>query len=272
MTHARRASDGVAQRLTIVVPCFNEEKRLDGASFFRLLGSLPSSRLLFVDDASTDATRAIVAGLEEKGRGAIRSLALAANRGKAEAVRVGMKQAIAEGAEIVGYLDADFATPVEDVCRLAAEIREPELDVVIGSRVQLLGHVMERSPVRHYFGRVFATAASLLLEQPVYDTQCGAKLFRATPLLDEILSVPFRTRWIFDVELLGRLLIGTQAHAAVRPEAVRELPLRRWRDVAGSKLRPGDFAWAAIDLAVLTLELRALRDRVQETKERPPPI
>ena len=50
-----------------------------------------------------------------------------------------------------------------------------------------------------------ATLAALILRQPFYDTQCGAKLFRNTPALAGALSEPFRSPWAFDLELLGRL-------------------------------------------------------------------
>ena len=89
----------------------------------------------------------------------------------------------------------------------------------------MLGYDIDRSAVRHYLGRVFATAASLILQARVYDTQCGAKLFRAGPALSDALATPFLSRWAFDVEFLGRLLIGSPAVPPLPLSAVVEVPL-----------------------------------------------
>jgi hypothetical protein len=68
----------------------------------------------------------------------------------------------------------------------------------------MLGRDIRRSAFRHYAGRLFATFASLQLRLPVYDTQCGAKIFRATPEVVALFGRPFRLRWCFDVEVLSR--------------------------------------------------------------------
>jgi len=121
--------------------------------------------------------------------------------------------------------------------------------------VALLGHRIDRSAWRHYLGRLFATASSLVLRLSVYDTQCGAKVFRVTPALRTALAEPFTSRWAFDVELLQRLL-----GAGVRPAQFEEVPLRAWRDVGGSKLGPAAAIAAAADLARLA-RLRSRADR-----------
>ena len=54
----------------------------------------------------------------------------------------------------------------------------------------------------YYLGRLFATLASTLLDVRIYDTQCGAKIFRSTDDLKIVLSKPFLSSWIFDVELI----------------------------------------------------------------------
>ena len=91
---------------------------------------------------------------------------------------------------------------------------------------------------------------SLVLGLRVYDTQCGAKMFRVTPDLRPIFGEPFRSRWIFDVEILARLIAARRGDDSARLENyIYELPLMEWRDVHGSKLRGSDFAAAGPHLA-----------------------
>lgn len=244
----------------IVVPCFNEAARLDVAAFLELAAG--PLRLLFVDDGSTDSTPAVLEDLCAASDGKAQWLKLPQNAGKAEAVRQGLLLAITQGAAEIGFLDADLATPPSEVLRLLAILHQrPEVEVLIGARIRLLGNAVERKAIRHYLGRVFATAASLTLALHVYDTQCGAKLFRVSPALQVALAEPFVSRWIFDVELLGRLAWGGAGAAALPEHAFAEEPLHVWHDVAGSKLRPGHFVRAVGDLAQIWLRLRARQAR-----------
>ncbi|MEQ1731871.1 MAG: glycosyltransferase, partial [Vicinamibacterales bacterium] len=180
------------------------------------------------------------------------------NRGKAEAVRRGLRTALDSGAEIVGYLDADLSAPIDEIVRIASIVEPGVRDVVVGSRVLLLGALIQRSVLRHYLGRVFATAASLVLGIPVYDTQCGAKCFASHPSLDAALGRPFVAGWAFDVELLGRLARGMDGAAPVALQQFAEVPLRRWVHVGGSKVRPLDVPRMAIELLRIQRHLSSL--------------
>ncbi|MFK7988580.1 MAG: glycosyltransferase [Sandaracinaceae bacterium] len=235
--------------MIIVVPCYNEAERLDEDEVRALLAD-PRVEVLFVDDGSRDHTPQVLEGICSRSERA-RFEVLDHNGGKAEAVRHGLRRALEGGAEIVGYADADFATPPGELHRLLDELDRHGANVALGSRVARLGARIERKPSRHYVGRVYATAASWVLRLAVYDTQCGAKLFRRTPALERALDRPFRSRWSFDVELLGRLLAG-----GLQVEEVVEVPLNTWVDVPGSKLSLGGAIKAGVELLALGVRVR----------------
>lgn len=165
--------------LCLVVPCFNEAARLDAARFAAFAARHPTVRFLFVDDGSTDETLQRLQALRVEDPARFSVLRMPENRGKAEAVRRGMLHALAGPSTYVGFWDADLATPLDEIPAFVGALEDnPAVRVVLGSRVRLLGRSVDRQTLRHYLGRVFATAASLTLGLPVYDTQCGAKLFR----------------------------------------------------------------------------------------------
>jgi glycosyltransferase involved in cell wall biosynthesis len=240
------------------VPCYNEAARLDADAFHELVGHDDGIHLLFVDDGSLDDTIRRLEALRAHNVTRMSVLPLGGNHGKAEAVRRGLLQALANGASIVGYADADLATPVSELRRLAALIRGNGAQVLIASRVGLLGRTIERTARRHYLGRLFATAASLALSMRVYDTQCGAKLFRRNDALAEAIRTPFVSRWAFDVELIGRLTTGKDA---VKAGEIVEEPLLLWMDVAGSKLGAVDMVRAGADLVRIAIDVRRRRAR-----------
>jgi len=178
-----------------------------------LPGKIISSGFLFVDDGSTDGTLQVLENLRRSDPDSFSVCSLPRNVGKAEAVRRGLLRALEEGADYVGYWDAYLATPLEATVSFRALLDSRlDIDMVFGTRVSLLGRSIERNPLRHYLGRLFATAASLALGVGLYDTQCGAKLFRASPEVAALFQTPFRTNWIFDVEILARLIAGRRGY------------------------------------------------------------
>jgi glycosyltransferase involved in cell wall biosynthesis len=236
-------------RLALVVPCFNEAQRLDRPAFDEALRTMPWLDLCFVDDGSTDATAARLHDIEQAWPGRVRVVVLPTNRGKAEAVRTGLLT-VSATAGYCGFWDADLAAPLAEVATLREVFqRQPQAEWVWGIRLRALGRHITRRPLRHYLGRLFASAASILLGIDSYDTQCGAKLFRVTPLLHTALSEPFRSRWIFDVELLSRAdaILRHDAQRAVAT-VVYEQPLAVWEHKAGSKVKPTDFLRALQEL------------------------
>jgi glycosyltransferase involved in cell wall biosynthesis len=235
----------------MVIPCYNEAMRLPVSTFKAFICTRPAVRFLFVDDGSTDGTWQVLEGLHQDDPQHFALYQLAENRGKAEAIRQGILRAFEASPVYVGYWDADLATPLDTLVAFWELLdTRPDLEMVFGARVQLLGRVIERRALRHYLGRVFATAASLTLGLRIYDTQCGAKLFRASPAMQALFQAPFATRWLIDVELLARL-IQARRGTALPPaeEVIYELPLLEWHDVAGSKVKARDFATSLGGLA-----------------------
>jgi dolichyl-phosphate beta-glucosyltransferase len=243
-------SAGAGSRISLIIPCYNEAKRLDVGRFQDFLAGGANTRLVFVDDGSRDGTLAVVESLCHGYEDRTGILRLERNAGKAEAVRRGVNYALEHyDASIAGFWDADLATPLECVSRLQRVLDErPEIEMVFGSRVKLLGRQVERRAARHYLGRVFATVVSGVLRLPIYDTQCGAKLFRVSPELRQAFAEPFLSKWVFDVEILARFLNLYQGDTKRLEAAIYEYPLETWVDVRGSKVGATDFATALIDI------------------------
>jgi dolichyl-phosphate beta-glucosyltransferase len=251
----------------VVVPCYNEARRLNTRAFSQFRANGHWVEFLFVNDGSSDGTLETLQQLQCASPDTVRVRDQQPNRGKAEAVRAGMLEALSADVDYVGFWDADLATPLNALPRFLTVLDEhPAIDVVLGSRVKLLGRVIQRHAWRHYLGRVFATLVSELLRLPVYDTQCGAKMFRATHALRTALDRPFRTSWLFDVEILARLIAANPEGTAAVAERLYELPLDEWRDVPGSKLTRAAYVRAATSVLALYREYGSMLARQSRVK------
>ena len=239
----------------LVIPCYNEDRRLPIPEVKALLDGHPDVHLFLVNDGSTDRTDGLLRHLAST-YPRVEVLTLGRNHGKAEAVRRGLNHLSKKDFAWIGYADADFATPAGELVRLCAMTASTPAHALLGSRVRLLGTDIERRAWRHYVGRVFATMASLALDLPVYDTQCGAKLFRNSAEVRGCVESAFQSRWAFDVELIGRLNLKLPHHAH---QTFFEVPLRTWRDVGGSKLGLSAMIKAGLDVIKIGLSLRRRR-------------
>jgi dolichyl-phosphate beta-glucosyltransferase len=219
--------------VAIVVPCYNEARRLDLTAFSAFLMKAPHLRFVFVNDGSQDKTLAVLAALHSAHPAQVEVLSLSRNSGKAEAVRQGLLYAAGQGDAFIGYWDADLATPLDAISDFARITRRyAEVEVVYGARLQLLGHRVHRTLSRRMISRICARLARIAVGLPIGDTQCGAKLLRNSPRLVQALSRPFSAGWLFDVELFSRIA----ATAASPSHAFYEYPLPEWTEVPGSKV------------------------------------
>ena len=195
------------------------------------------ANFIFVDDGSTDGTRALLSRMSEQPTAT--AVFLPVNVGKGEAVRAGIRFALDNfPRHDVAFLDADGAFSVEDVRRFVSLWNEragalADVDSLWSSRVALSGREILRTRRRHYLGRVIATIITAGMPLPPYDTQSGFKIFSCNGgALRMCVAEPFSTRWFFDVELIQRW--GDVSGGSIR---IWEEPLTYWRDVDGSKIR-----------------------------------
>lgn len=221
-------------RLHLVVPCFRESGRIGTflPALCAAMDALGSVRVLVVDDGSGAAEagrmQALVEGLRRQHACLAPLLALPVNQGKGGAVCAGWAQA--EGADWLGFVDADGSCTATEVTRLAAlAFAQPaeETAALFASRIKMLGRTVRRLWQRHLLGRVFATLASELLNIPVYDSQCGLKLV-PRPAYARIAADLQVRGFAFDVELLTAL-VDTGCR-------VREVPID-WHETPGGKVR-----------------------------------
>ena len=232
-------------KLCLIVPCYNEEKRLDADQF----GKYPEITFILVNDGSKDGTLALLNSLKSQH---VLVLNLEKNSGKAEAIRQGMlyAQTLANFSEFdwLGFWDGDLSTPIWEAPNFLKYLETysnvQEIHSVWGSRVYRLGSKIIRTLKRHVIGRCFAVVSTYLLEVNTYDSQCGSKLFRRE-VVRKAFERPFLSRWIFDLELLLR----------IGEEHVVEYPLRYWIDIGGSKMRIwAEFHRVWIDLLAIKRE------------------
>ncbi|MBQ3949400.1 MAG: glycosyltransferase [Bacteroidales bacterium] len=228
----------------VVVPCYNESKRLRQDDFLHYVEQNDDVAFLFANDGSRDNTLEVLQELTAKHERLL-MLDIQPNGGKAEAVRKGMLYASEQyKPDYIAFWDADLATPLEEIEPMV-KWADKGYDAVMGLRLMRLGAKVKRKTMRHYLGRCFATVASMMLKLPVYDTQCGSKLFRRE-VVEAIFQEQFITRWLFDVELLARYKQRYGVEQAI--QKIYEYPLFQWEDVDGSQLKSRDFFKAPLEL------------------------
>ncbi len=249
---------GNMQKTAIIIPCYNEVLRLNSKAFAEFAAMNPDLHFIFVNDGSTDGTEIKLGDLSHLNPLQIHLISLERNYGKAEAVRRGFIKALGMDFVNIGYWDADLSTPLTAIPKFCELLNCQGLSMVIGSRVRLLGRRIKRRAIRHYLGRIFATCASFLLQLPVYDTQCGAKLFKNSENLKVIFGKPFIVNWTFDVELLARFILAERfiGTGSLKEHAL-EYPLEEWTEVPGSKIKPIYFSVAIVELIKIFLFLHA---------------
>lgn len=220
----------------IIIPCYNEASRLDSEAFIKFQNQTSPFKLCFVNDGSSDSTASVLKTIAKTAKH-IQVINLDKNVGKAEAIRHAVL-GCDTNYEYVGYLDADLSTPLNELERLLNVTKNQNKKMVLGSRLKILGASIKRRLHRHLFGRIIATFIdSFILKLDIYDTQCGAKIIEKD-LASRLFKDSFKTKWLFDVELLAR---AKKQHGKSFCKAqILEVPLQQWHDAGDSKITFSD--------------------------------
>ncbi len=194
--------------LSIVIPVYNEENRIT-ATLLKIKEFLsqsmerwPKSEVVVVSDGSSDNTDAVVQDLMRE-FACLKLISYRDNRGKGFAVKSGIA---ASRGRIVLFSDADGATPITELNKLADLIISNKADIVIASRRLPETQISVKQPVyRVFIGHIFSRLTRILLRMPFLDTQCGFKVFKGD--IGRKLFAQCETEgFAFDVEIIHRAL------------------------------------------------------------------
>ena len=213
--------------ISIVIPAYNEESRIvptmEKIIDFVQNREHKSFEIVVVDDGSSDKTADVVKGFAAHAP-YIRLLKNEINSGKGASVKKGVMDA---RGDVIYFTDADLSTPIEELDRFFAEIKDA--DIVIGSRAIDGADIVVHEPFyREILGKVFCGIVRAFCVPGFIDTQCGAKMFRKEAAR-KIFPFVKISRFAFDVEVLYL--------AHVFGYKVKELPVK-WFYSSNTRVRP----------------------------------
>ncbi len=223
--HDNQAAIGQAPELSVIIPSFNEQKRIIPTidSIVNYLHTLGRSwEIIVSDDGSSDQTVSLIEAQRYPNLTIIKS---SSNHGKGHAVRAGI---IAAKGNFILFTDADNATPITDLAKLLPLLEQGSYDIAIGSRAKLLLQTKERRFSRCVMSAGLRVIVEHGLKLNIHDSQCGFKLFHRA-VAKHLAQVQTINGFAFDLELL--VIADIFGYQTI------EIPVD-WVDVAGSKVHP----------------------------------
>ena len=241
------------QELFMVVPCFNEEKRIN-LNYWNDLTDIPNVHWIFVNDGSSDGTKDVLNKITNS-----TIINIDKNVGKAEAIRRGITETYKKNSGEsfwVGYLDADSAFEIEDIKKVIELVysKGSSYDSYWGSRVALAGRNITRNNLRHILSRILITIFGYKMRNLPYDPQTGFKIFNFNNQQMEIFEKKFETKWFVDLEILTRYQVLEK-----RTMKIWEEPVNIWKDVEGSNIRGFELITVFKDLIKILRIIRRIR-------------
>jgi dolichyl-phosphate beta-glucosyltransferase len=256
--------------LSIILPAYNEEKRLL-VSIEKLRKQLPSIltnidgevlgdrvkvfEIIIVNDGSTDRTSSIVRKyINDFSDFDLKLIELTDNKGKGYAVKIGVEAA---RGKYIAFMDADLSTPPTELPKLIAAIQK-DCAIAIGSRGLPQSQIIEHQPIyRELMGKTFNALVRLLVIDGIHDTQCGFKVFRNHEA-KQIFGLLRTVRFGFDVEIL---LIAQELGIPIR-----EIPIT-WYNSSHSSVSPFRDSWEMF-YSLLPMKRRVRRNLLANSIEK----
>lgn len=219
----------------IIIPCYNEENRLNVTAFLNFIQKENDFHLCFVNDGSKDNTVGVLKNIQSHNPLKVSVIDIKKNSGKAAAVRAGARYLHSRGdIEFIGFIDADLSTDFEDFDGLLKTLKtNRNLSFVFGSRAKNASDDIQKDGIRAMISKLINILIIFILGLSIQDTQCGAKVFKAD-LVPVIFNKSFFSRWLFDVEMF----IKMKKHFGKTEimNKIYEQPLKRWVHMEDSKL------------------------------------
>ncbi len=171
-------------KISIIIPCFNEEKTLSQIVEKVMLFNSFDKEIIIVDDCSNDNTSSIINDLKSK-FDEIKSIRHERNFGKGEGIKSGVK--ISTG-NIILIQDADLEYNPDEYNILLKPFLETNADVVYGSRF-LGGEYVKLSFFWHYVAnKILTLFCNLFTNLNMTDMETGYKLFKSDAIKSIVLK------------------------------------------------------------------------------------
>ena len=190
---------------------------------------MPETFFVLVDDGSTDdLTSKIKEFISYERLSNIEILIQKQNLGKAHALQAGFSYSVAKSVRLVGFLDADFSTSLEELNKLFKILESTDADAVIGSRQPSRNNNVEAELHRFLTGKIFSLYVRFYFKINIIDSQCGAKVFKVNNVLINSINQPIINPWLYDLQLLLPIIKSNGT--------IIETKLKKWINGSDSKL------------------------------------
>ncbi|MBU1089076.1 glycosyltransferase, partial [Patescibacteria group bacterium] len=186
--------------INFVIPAYNEQKRLEktfkALNSFRPPKGIKITKVIFVNDGSTDSTLKILKNTKLKFSKKI--ISYSQNQGKGYAIKQGFLSA---NADYALFFDTDMSTPISELKKILPLLKQ-NIPVIIGTRKNGQSTVTTPQPIyRQILGRCFTYLSNIILNTWVTDFTCGFKAF-SRQAYQSIAPLMTINGWSFDSEIL----------------------------------------------------------------------